>query len=254
MGRDTAIAWTDHTANFWLGCLKVSPGCKHCYAETLTRDRMGLKVWGPRSGRQVAKAVWQNVPKWDAAARAEGRSRRVFCMSLGDFFEDHADLPEARERAWDLIRRCDALDWQILTKRPENIAAMLPPDWGAGWEHVWLGVSIEHDRVRERADRLREIPAAVRFVSYEPALGPLAGCLDLSELSWLIYGGESGNNRRPEGTPEDPKLWARVLRDACREAGVAYFHKQSSHRFAGRGVELDGEILQEFPRERRLVA
>lgn len=247
----TTISWTDYTFNPWMGCSKVSEGCRNCYAEKLTTGRMGLDVWGADAQRQVTKAPWKNAEKWDRMARDSGESIRVFCASLCDVFEDHPTANENRHRVWDLIRRCDALDWQMLTKRPERIAECLPDDWGDGWPHVWLGTTIEDQRVAHRRDVLASVPAAIRFVSYEPAIGPLK--LDLSGIDWVIYGGESGPGFRPEGTPEEPKLWAKAMRDDCAAAGVAYFHKQSAGWKTGMGEELEGKICHAFPRPRRSV-
>jgi protein gp37 len=253
MADQTIIAWTDRTFNPWMGCTKVSQGCKHCYAETLTKNRMGLSLWGPRGARQVTSlATWNKVRGWDAEARAAGESLRVFTGSLLDVFEDHPVANATRPRLWDWIREHDALDYQILTKRPENIAGMLPSDWGAGWCHVWLGTSIEDMRVAERADALRAVTAHVRFISYEPAIGPLE-TINLTGIHWLIYGGESGPGHRPEGTAEDPKAWARAIRARCAAEGTAFFHKQSAGWRTELGIELDGEIVREYPVPRRAV-
>jgi len=238
---ETIIAWTDHTFNPWMGCTKVSEGCRNCYAETLTKNRMGLSLWGPQTGRQVTKAPWQNVLKWNAAAKTVGVVRRVFTGSLMDWAEDRRDLDEPRRRMWDLIRRCDGLHFQMLTKRPENIARFLPSDWGDGYPNVWLGTTIEDMRVADRADHLRVIPAAVRFISYEPAIGPLDD-LNLTGIDWVIYGGESGPGHRPED-----KKWARVMKAKCEAVGVAFFHKQSAGYRTELGIELDGEIVREYP-------
>ena len=237
----TIIAWCDHTFNPWMGCTKVSDGCRNCYAEAMTRNRMGLSLWGAGGKRQITK-TWQNPLKWNLKAREVGKRHRVFCASLCDVFEDHATANEARPRLWDLVRSCTSLDWLILTKRPERIAACLPMDWGiSGWPHVWLGTSIENMRVAGRADQLRKIPAIVRFISYEPALGPLDD-LDITGIDWVIYGGESGSKYRHED-----KNWARTMRDKCRESGTAFFHKQSSGYRTETGIELDGEIVREYP-------
>jgi protein gp37 len=137
------------------------------------------------------------------------------------------------------------MHFQVLTKRPERIADNLPSDWGQGWPNVWLGTSIEDMRVAGRADYLRKIPAAVRFVSYEPALGSLAD-LDLTGLDWVIYGGESGPGYRPEN-----KDWAREMHRKCSASGVAFFHKQSAGHRTEMGIELDGKIVREFPLPRK---
>lgn len=244
MSQETIIAWTDHTFNPWMGCEKVSAGCKNCYAETLTKNRMGLHLWGnPASTtRQVTKSPWQNVLQWNAAAEREGIRRKVFCASLCDVFEDHEVANGTRPRLWNLIRKCTALDWQLLTKRPERIASNLPDDWGPdGWPHVWLGTSVEDMRVASRVDHLRHIPAVVRFISYEPAIGPLDD-LDITGVDWVIYGGESGPGHRAEN-----KDWARVMHAKCSENGTAFFHKQSAGWRTELGIELDGKIVREYP-------
>lgn len=251
MASDTKISWTDKTFNPWMGCVKVSDGCKHCYAETLTKNRMGLALWGKDARRQVTKSPWQHVREWErAAARGEpgilGNGRYlVFTGSLMDWAEDRPDLAEPRARLWDVIRSSPHLWFQMLTKRPENIRKMLPDDWGTGYPNVWLGTSIEDMRVAVRADHLREIPAVVRFVSYEPAIGPLHD-LDLRGIDWVIQGGESGPGYR-----QMPMDWAREMKAACERAGVAYFFKQSAAIRTEMGIELDGQIVQKFPVPRR---
>lgn len=249
MSESTIIAWTDHTFNPWMGCVKVSEGCRNCYAETLTRNRMGLSLWGPAAttGRQVTKSPWQNVIAWNSAAKKSGERKRVFCASLCDVFEDHPTANATRPRLWDLIRDCDSLDWQLLTKRPERIADNLPSDWNDGWQHVWLGTSVEDMRVAGRVGHLRIIPAVVRFISYEPALGPLDD-LDITGIDWIIYGGESGPGFRKED-----KQWARSMHTKCSENGTAFFHKQSAGYRTELGIELDGKIVREYPTPRLLA-
>ena len=256
MAEKTAIAWTDHTFNPWMGCAKVSEGCRNCYALTLTKNRMGLSVFG-NSPRQVTKDPWKKVVKWNQDAPENvgvlgpNQPNLVFCASLCDVFEDHPTADEQRPRVFDLIRKCPHLHFQILTKRPERISANLPSDWGPeGWPNVWLGTSIEDMRVAHRADHLRRIPAVVRFISYEPALGPLDE-LDLTGIDWLIYGGESGPGYRPEGTSDNPKKWARDIMARCLEFGTTYFHKQSAAHRTEMGIELDGKIVRNFPIPRK---
>lgn len=274
MGENTKIAWTDHSWNPWTGCLKVSKGCKHCYAEAWAK-RTGSDVWGGRDKRRrTGAAIWRKPLAWNRAAEEAGRPAKVFCASLADVFEDAPVPNECRADVFDLIRRTPWLDWQLLTKRPENIAAMLPADWGTGWPNVWLGTSIEDRDVVERARILGEIPAFVRFISYEPALGPVIpeeisvktwlpperstsyrwqddyagpglrfynsdGAL---AFHWLICGGESGAGYRPMDLE-----WATDVRDACDTEGVAFFFKQISDRRNEQGADALGEVLQAFP-------
>lgn len=242
MGDTSRISWTDSTFNPWKGCQHWSEECDHCYADVLAK-RMGWDVFGGRSKRQrTGKSIWAKPHTWNRLA-AEGhrlpdgrRVRRVFSASIADIFEDAPGPNEWRADFWDVVRACPWLDFQILTKRPENIAEMLPENWGEGWPNVWLGTSIGKRDYVERARVLADIPAFNRFISYEPALGPLfgdsdcdcgvpaldgagqhaPGCrcladdLDLDGISWLICGGESG-----AGWREMDLQWARDARDAC---------------------------------------
>lgn len=254
MSEKTIIAWTDHTFNAWMGCVKVSAGCANCYAATLTKNRMGLSLWGQDAARQVTKTPWQNVRQWEVSAASgvpgllnNGR-HLVFTGSLMDWAEDRQDLVAPRARMWQTIRECPHLWFQLLTKRPENITRFLPSDWGDGYENVWLGTSVEDMRVAWRADHLRGIPAAVRFISYEPALGSLND-LDLTGLDWVIIGGESGPGYRPMDVQ-----WARDMRDKCAAEDAAFFFKQSAAIRTEMGIELDGEIIRKFPTPRLVAA
>jgi len=150
-----------------------------------------------------------------------------------DVFDAEVD-PSWRADLWDLIRRCQNLDWQLLTKRPENIRAMLPPDWGDGWKNSWLGTTVEDQcRADARIPVLAGIPAAVRFLSVEPLLGPVT--LNLWQISWVICGGESG----PSARPLDP-AWAISVRDQCVENKVPFFFKQ----WGGRDKKAAGKRLE----------
>jgi protein gp37 len=269
MGETTKIEWTDATFNPWIGCTNVSPACDHCYAEAWAK-RSGLVEWGNHPRRLTSPATW-NVPRkleagWHAFARKHGRKRRVFCASLADVFDNQ--VPEEwRADLWALIRECRHLNWLLLTKRPQNIRKMLPENWGPnGWAHVWLGTTAENQHwYNRRWFHLAKVPAVVRFISYEPALGPL-DCLRLNDSvtpDWVIDGGESGGNARFK----DPN-WSRGMRDACIEEGIAYFLKQhgtyksnplyveqgKTLREAaeldpnGKGGQLlDGKLWHEFP-------
>jgi protein gp37 len=237
MADQSIIAWTNSTANFWMGCEKVSPGCAHCYAETLTVNRMGLKVWGANSKRQEVKGIWANVRKWDAEARRRGVDHLVFVMSLGDFMEDHPDANDIRPRAYEAMRQTTNLTFQFLTKRPENYEKFLPADWLTHpvWKRVWLGTSIENDRHTFRADILRKVPvpSGVHWLSIEPLLGPLPS-LDLTDIEWAIVGGESGPGFRPMD-----HAWARDIRDRCARHGIAFFMKQSAAYRTEMGTYLE---------------
>jgi len=190
MGEVTSIGWTDHTWNPWWGCARVSPGCEHCYAETLATVRRKLDVWGVDAPRKpMSDAYWREPLKWNRKAQAEGVRRRVFCASMADVFETPPERNQqavdvqgaARERLWKLIAETPFLDWLLLTKRPENIRKIAPwkamveenryddrPAWPS---NVWIGTTIEDQkRAEERIPWLLEVPSAVRFVSCEPLL------------------------------------------------------------------------------------
>ena len=172
--RDSGIQWTTHTFNPWVGCQRVSPGCENCYAETRDGRFHGGKHWGPKGERQVTSAaIWRQPEKWnDEASEADVRAR-VFCASLADVFEDRPELVKPRERLFALIARTPNLDWQLLTKRPENMVRLAPPSWAKGWpNNVWAGTTVEDQRrADERIPHLLNVPARVRFLSCEPLLG-----------------------------------------------------------------------------------
>jgi len=234
MGAKSKIEWTDSTFNPWVGCTKVArargapSACDFCYAEKWAK-RSGQVEWGNHPRRRTTAAYWRNPLAWNSRARLfqteHGRRQRVFCASLADVFDNQVD-PSWRADLFNLIRACDELDWQLLTKRPQNIRKMLPADWGNGYPNVWLGTTTEDARAyKQRASHLLKVPAAIHFVSYEPALGPL-GHLDINGRSpdWVIIGGESGV-RSDLVRLTDPQ-WARNAIAECRRVGAAPFLKQ----------------------------
>lgn len=277
MSENSNISWTDHTFNPWWGCVKVSDGCRECYAETFAK-RVGQNVWGPAattSRRLFGDKHWQEPLRWNAAAEKAGVRARVFCASMADVFEDHPEVGPHRDRLFALIEQTPWLDWLLLTKRPQNVASMVPVAWAAGFpSNVWMGTSAEHQAAAdERIPYLLAIPAAVRFLSCEPLLGPIdldpyvdpvgayccggepehCRCLDgwprtedgsdYVSLDWVIAGGESG----PKARAMHPD-WARSLRDQCVAAGVAFHFKQWGGRtHAAGGRELDGREWNEMP-------
>jgi len=266
MGENSKIEWCDHTFNPFVGCTKISPACDHCYAEGWAKRTGGANLWqGER--RRTTDANWRQPLKWNREAEASGVRRKVFCASLADVFDNQVPV-EWRTDLWRLIRETPHLDWLLLTKRPQNIAKMLPGPLSTHpwpWPNVWLGTTVEN---QEEADRriphLLAVPAAVRFLSCEPLLGelnlePYFDCID-----WVIAGGESGPNARP------PMIrWARTLREQCWAYHVPFFFKQwgefapddpaaehTAMRRVGKkkaGALLDGREWRQFPRELTLT-
>jgi protein gp37 len=270
--ENSRIEWCDHTFNPWIGCQHVSPGCDHCYAEEMMDNRYGLVEWGPHGQRKrTSEVTWKNPLKWNAAAagfaREHSRRQRVFCASLADVFDNQVP-PEWRADLFLLIKKCDHLDWLLLTKRPQNIAKMLPRDWAHGYSNVWLGATAENQLwFNRRWAFLQTIPAVNKFISYEPALGPLKLPKHHPLPDWLICGGESGSKARLM----DPQ-WARDIVADCRGKGVAAFHKQWGNyqnnplvleqgmstkeakaldRYGKGGGLVDGKLVREFPQPRR---
>ena len=222
MAENSKIEWTTNTFNPWIGCQKVSPGCGHCYAETLS-NRRGWTQWGPQGERvRTSPANWKKPLSWNRKAAGNGTRPRVFCASLADVFDNQAP-PGAREDLFELIRSTPFLDWQLLTKRPQNFSSFLPGDWGeAGYSNVWLGISAENQEEYDRRwPLLAQTPAALRFISYEPALESLTLREHPSRPDWIIWGGESG----PDCRPMEPR-WAREITAECVESGIPVFGKQ----------------------------
>jgi len=242
MGAFSNISWTNHTFNIAWGCAKISAGCQNCYADGLAQ-RYGHDVWGiGKARRTLSPHYWQQPILWNSDAESIGERQRVFTSSMADVFENHPTIDQEREKLWPLVRATPWLDWQILTKRADRIASNLPSDWGNGYPNVWLGVSVENnDYVWRFNEHLAKIPAAVRFVSYEPALGAVTD-IDWHKLDWMIYGGESGPNFRPHN-PE----WARHAKVRCDEFGAAFFFKQGNGLRSGMDNLLDGQQVQNFP-------
>lgn len=233
MGDTTGIEWTDHTFNPWWGCVRVSPACEHCYAETFAA-RFGVQ-WGVKAERKPAsEKVWAAPLRWNRAAEKAGVRARVFCASMADVFEDRRDLDAARERLFALIEATPWLDWQLLTKRPEAVMRLVPERWKRLPPNVWIGTTVEDQRrANERIPHLLQIPADVRFLSCEPLLGPvnLHSALYIGDeggyeyagsprqmIDWVIVGGESGPGARPMRSS-----WARSIRDQCAQVGVGGF-------------------------------
>ena len=237
---NSKIGWTHHTWNPWWGCDKVSAACLHCYIGQIMR-RSGNE---PFNGPTRTKTTWRSPFRWNREAIEAGESRRVFTCSMSDFFHVSADA--WRPEAWKIIKECQHLDWLILTKRPESIRDRLPADWGNGYPNVWLGVTVENQDYIHRIDVLNKVPAAVRFVSAEPLIGPVKFGRRLCKIDWVITGCEKAAKPKRREMQMD---WVRNIRDQCDAAGTTLFHKQyySGTQIVHDGV-IDGETRQSWPR------
>lgn len=250
MSQTTGIEWTDATWNPVTGCTRVSAGCDNCYAMTLAhrllsdhyrqrrpqvdtsenrRDPFAVRLWPERL---------EDPSRWR-------RSRMVFVNSMGDLF--HHSIPDAFVRGvFRAMLSASQHIYQVLTKRPGRMLAFLRrnsdliPD-SLLPNHIWLGTSVESQSVVYRVDQLRRVPASVRFLSCEPLIGPVR--LNLSDIHWVIAGGESGIVRRPMRIE-----WARAVRDACTAQDVPFFFKQVGGRTPKAGGRvLDGRTWDDFP-------
>jgi protein gp37 len=229
MGQTTGIEWSDATWNPWMGCRKVSPACAHCYAERdMTRYGRNFNVV------TRAKDATFNAPmKWQ-------EPRRIFTCSWSDFFIEESDA--WRHDAWQVVYETPRHTYQILTKRPERVMQLYPfGDW-RGISRIWWGATVENARFYRRIEDLQRIPAAMRFLSLEPLLGPMPD-LPLDGIQWVIVGGESGAGFRPLNLD-----WVREIRDRCMESGVKFFFKQKS-AFQPKNLDrlLDGREWNELP-------
>lgn len=262
MAENSAIEWTDHTFNPWVGCTKVGPGCDHCYAEAWAK-RGGTAAgvtWGGQR-RRTGEATWRQPLKWNTQAQREGRRFRVFCASLADVFDNQVP-DDWRVELFELIRATPHLDWLLLTKRIGNAASMIQatlacmdigysvPFAAWPWPNVWLGVTVVNQAEADRdIPKLLAVPARVRFLSIEPMLGPID--LGLRCENWsddIVMDPETGayecckacdhtgvgnaidwvicgGESGPHARPMHPD-WARSLRDQCAAAGVPFLFKQ----------------------------
>jgi protein gp37 len=244
MRNGTKIEWTDATWNPMTGCTKVSTGCENCYAKLVAERKLrDLYLAQPPMKDTPANRVDPFAPRfWEDRLDAPLRwrqPRRIFVNSMSDVF--HAQFPlELIQRVFEVMGQAHWHQFQVLTKRPERAARLADRlEWAP---NIWMGTSIENMDVARRADALREIPAAVRFISAEPLLGPLDE-LDLTDIHWVIGGGESGSGFRAC----DP-AWAQGLRKACRKYRAKFFWKQwGGHTPKAGGRELNGRTYDEYP-------
>lgn len=235
MADKSKIEWTDATFNPWVGCTKVSPACDHCYAESWAK-RSGMVQWGNAPRRRTSVANWNKPLKWNRQAEKDGRRIRVFCASLADVFDNQVPK-EWRTDLWTMIIDTPYLDWQLLTKRPQNIRKMMPSRL-FNYDNIWIGTTVENkEEAERRAPYLRELTTNVRFLSIEPLLEDL-GNIDLTGVDWVIVGGESGPGARVMKAD-----WARNIRNQCKAAGVAFFMKQMTKK----APIPDDLLVREYP-------
>jgi protein gp37 len=226
VGENTKIEWCDATFNPWFGCTKVSPACDHCYAEAMMDHRYGKVSWGAGEDRKrTSPSNWKQPYKWDREAAAAGKPATVFCLSLGDIWDNEVD-PKWRNDALKVMEETPHLIWLLLSKRIGNAVKMCDPMAGnrALPENAALGATLvnqeEWDRDYPKLKHAgQSLGAKFTFASVEPMLGPIDARGDLP--GWIIVGGESGKHARPMHPG-----WARSLRDQCNRAGVPYLLKQ----------------------------
>lgn len=233
MGIETGVQWAAHTFNPWRGCNKISPGCKHCYAEAFVVNRQSLPVWGAQAPRRIAaESTWRQPLRWNKIALSGAPRPRVFCASLADVFEDYrgpsaAELRDARGRLFRLIEQTPRLVWMLLTKRADRVAHEIPAHWQDGrWPaNAWIGFSAESQETFDaRWEFMRHLPAPLVFTSMEPMLGPVvlpSSYLSRGQRVWPIVGGESGGKARPFDM-----AWATRMLKPCQDHGVPLFIKQ----------------------------
>jgi protein gp37 len=243
--KDTKIRWAGSTWNPMTGCSRITEGCDHCYAEVIAEKFRGTSF--PNGFEPTFKPNKLNDP------RKRTEPERWFVNSMSDLHHE-TFTDDQLDEVYDVMLATPRHDYLVLTKRPQRMAAYFLGRQSPGYlkrrelafvpEHIWLGATIELDKYSFRANHLRRIPAAIRFLSCEPLLGPLPS-LDLTGLHWVIAGGESGNGTRDFRVMDYD--WARDLRDRCVAEGVAFYFKQSSGTRTEMGIELDGERIEEYP-------
>ena len=266
MSDRSRIEWTDATWSPIVGCKAVSSGCDHCYAAREASGRLShLPAYAGLAENGVFTGEVRLLPERLNQPLRWRKPRRIFVNSMSDLF--HPDVPDGFvAEVFDVMVQAPQHTFQILTKRPQRMARWVLRSWRRPiLPNVWLGTSIEEDRYTFRANYLRDTPAAVRFLSLEPLLGPLPS-LDLTDIDWVIVGGESGPGARPMHAS-----WVRDIRDRCVTAGIPFLFKQwgewapdcarlndgtwedadESMTRVGRkwaGRSLDGKVWDEYPR------
>lgn len=241
MGETSKIQWTDSTWNPWVGCHKISPGCKFCYAERWMK-RVGNDF---HSIRRTSEKTFHSPLTWK-------ESKKIFTCSLSDFFLKEAD--SWRGEAWEVIRASPGHTYQILTKRPERVLKLLPSSWNQDFSHVWIGITAEDPyTLQQRTKDFSKVRSAVRFLSLEPLLSSVSSELKLfvDDFDWVIVGGESGGRGKRRTADLD---WIREVVDVCQAHDIPVFVKQLGSELAHRMQLNDwhGGDISEFPADLRI--
>ena len=243
MGNNSSIEWTESTWNPVTGCTKISPGCKHCYAERMSKR---LKAMGqPNYTNGFVLTVHDHAIELPLRWKSP---RIIFVNSMSDLFHQKVSL-DFIIKVFDVMNRADWHTYQVLTKRSarlRQLGARIPWSWSP---NIWMGVSVETEKYQTRIMDLRGTNARVKFLSLEPLLGPLPN-LDLRGIDWVITGGESG----PGARPLNPD-WVRNIRDQCKKASIPFFFKQwGGVQKKKHGRELDGRTWDEMPKRHLSVS
>jgi protein gp37 len=248
MAGISEIEWTDATWNPIAGCKIVSPGCTNCYAMRMAArlQAMGLEHYRATTRKSGRRPVWTGKLRLNDRALSAPlkwkKPRKIFVNSMSDLFQDGVSVDVIRS-VWNVMEACPQHVFQILTKRPERMNAVVHEERLKPSSHIWLGVSVESCEYSDRIRWLQDTPAGIRFVSFEPLLGPI-GALDLQDVHWAIVGGESGPGARPI-----QEEWVSEIQAQCTDQSVAFFFKQwggKNKKAAGR--VLRGRTWEEYPR------
>lgn len=242
---DTSIEWTDATWNPVAGCTILTAGCTNCYAMRMAArlEAMGVDKYQGLTRKSGGRAKWTGKITLDRKSLGVplkwSKPRRVFVNSMSDLF--HSDVPaDFIADVWNVMASTPQHTYQILTKRPDRMIDIIPDLQRL--PNVWLGTSVEDSRVLHRIDEMRQVPAVVRFISFEPLIGSVAGA-ELRDIHWAIVGGESGPKARPMDT-----VWVDEIERMCRAAGTAFFFKQwGGKNKKATGRMLNGRTYDEMP-------
>jgi protein gp37 len=251
---ETQIEWTDSTWNPVAGCTILSAGCTNCYAMDMAKrlEAMGVAKYAGLTRRSGKRTVWNGIVREDKAALTIPytwkKPRKIFVNSMSDLFHEGVSNEFILE-VWRVMRETPHHNYQILTKRPERMATLVSSLIKDVLPNVWLGTSVENADAAERIAHLRTVPAAIRFISFEPLIGTV-GNVDLSDIHWAIVGGESGKSARPIR-----EQWIDEIHEKCVERGTAFFFKQwgtwgkdnKRRSKKANGREYQGRVWDEMP-------